>query len=661
MAKAISSPNIAVTVSTGDVKPKVDGVNKALAELSGKPVAELAKHVNADLTAVNKDIRSTIENLYKLRAELAKGGDTSKLTQQLKNQLGKIDKGTAGKGKGTASKDDGKAIEAVGQTANELLGGKFDLGKAAKFGIAGIVGSIVSDLGAAVTDGLVKAKDAGGGFGDYTKALGESLPIIGGMVKTVENIDELWTGNRKAAEDYTKQIALADEATKTYRDTLKDVAAQRDAFNVTMGNERRSYHAGQRGGVEGRVERAKADYDDTAATLAADARKQKQAIDEQLKAQIAAQEKGVKDAGPSRRSNDAAAQARKSADQNIKLLKDAAKQRTDEIDTEVTVKLKFEAQKRDDTIAQAQGMSPQLAAAEDAIESLKKQTDSLDGDPFAAMRKSFESLKPGETLLAEFDRGLAQYKDRLEEVADEAKKFNATKAATDLVKDAPDADKLIGLNAVDRQVQQLRNDGVTDEELLRKVKVTLDTTEAKQRAEDLKQTIEGLNTNIKLSLADNLKERIAVEVDAESERRKKATGQGYTEEEKKQLRKAKEDDAYASRAAQTKEAVKYPSEKLGDSINDLKEQFARGYINEAQLNKGVGQSLQGYADSMRTNRPDLIEADSAAAQQLAAVGSGAAIDASRPELVIAREQKDLLGEIRDAIKEQRPVKVSIGS
>lgn len=636
MAKSISTPNIAVTVNASDVKPKISNVNKALAELSGKPIVDLKNTIDTSFTEINKDIKSTVENLYKLRAELAKGGDPSKLTKQLQGQLDRINTKSGGKSRGLDLKDAAGDID-------DIFGGKFKLNKGAKFGIAGIVASLASDMLAGVTDGLVKAKDAGGSFGDYTKEIGNSLPIIGGIVKTVENIHELWTGVRAEAAQYNSILELQNKASENHnkslertkqlaKDTARAIAQQVEAFGASL-----------RGGVGGEVLRINADAAGQTRDLAGrrdDAVTKIEANrDELLKANSAALAKAKT---PDQRAK---------LEANAKVINSDAEREIAAQNTAYAQQLSVIEAIRSKRSLIAQGLTEDTKAVEDQLDSLAKQTRTMSGDPLEAMRKSFLELKPSAENLGEFNKQLARYKERVKEVEAEQRKISATKNAEEIVRRGS---ALAGLDDKDRQLQELIEAGVTDQALLAKVKVVLDDIEAKNAAKALKETLLGIGASVSASLARTLRERVDAEV-AETARKMK-----LNEEQTAQLRDARLNEEYAKAAAQTREAAKSPTDRLNESIDSLKEQFERGFINEAEMANAVGNSVRGFSDSQRTNRPDLIEAGSAAAQQALAIGSGQVIDASRPELTIAKEQKALLSEIRDAIKEQRPVTVSIG-
>lgn len=643
MAAKITTPIIEVKANAGNVKPTLTAVQKALAALSGKPLQELEQQGEKSFGDLNDQIKKTVANLYKLKSELGKGADPSKLASQISKQVAELKKASGGKGMGLPS------VKDLGGVLDDTLGGKFSLNKGAKFGIAGLIGSLISDTLAGVTDGLVKAKNEGGGFGAYTKAVGDSLPIIGGIVKTVENLDELWSGVRQQAAEYNSLLEQQNKATEYANQSLEKRNKILSDSARLITNQIQAFEASNRGGVVGQVMGIRADRDTQARSLGAQRDDAVAGIekerDERLKANRDAMAK-ITDPDQRRKYEGNEKVINQAAEKEIAAQNKAYKDQVYVLDQIASHKALV-----------AQGFREDTKAVEDQMASLEKQTRTMSGDPFEGMIKSFKELKPSAENLAKFTQQVEFYREKLEQVEKEQRKVEAAKTAKKIIETGA---SLVGLNNVDRQLQELINAGITDKALIARVKVQLETNEAKQIAADLQKRLAGINDSIRLSLAKNIRERIDAEIDAEDRRLREQGGVGMTSTQKDALRKSRLDEEYAKEAAQTRDNAKTPQERLNESIDSLKEQFRRGFLSESQLRSGVGSSLSGYADSIRTNRPELLEAKSAATQQMLAIGTGKVIDASKPELTVARESKQVLTEIRDAIRTNRPVVVSIG-
>lgn len=652
MAKIASSPTIDVAVDIGQVKPKMDEVNKALNTVSATPIEKLRDKSAAAMDSLNAKIAATVANLEKLKTGVANtGGVDTRLLKKTEAEFERlkrlgVDKATTGKisstldqirtaGGVSSTKGGGGAggVKEIGNNLDDIIGGKFSLQKGAKFGIAGLVGSFLADTAAGASKSLVGSLNEGdqaglsdreqvGGIRAGINAIGKDLPIVSGLLATCDNIHEAWTGIRAETERTNAVIALQDQASKRHLETLRD---QQHAIRDLRDSEQDrndKFDASVRGGTAGRV-----------LTVDANARVEQRALekkrDDEIEARNLKLAEDLKPLEAQRKSEEGqlnnprlaeGARSRLAAiNGSEKLLKsdaaagnDLTRQRFDQDSSGLQRQAAHDRGVADGSIFDQKGF-------EDSVDSLQKRTRTLDGSPVEALRKQFK----------EFGDATPQ----------------ALKAAEDAIKDFGNAqvDALVdqkseaGLSEIEKTLQRFTKQGADGEHLI-KLKIDLEEKAAQEATVRLKEEIEGIDRHIAVSLAPNEPARIRQQAIGENDARKE--GKLGPADLEKEIGK-RLDDYFATKAAEIREATKDPADRLKERVAELDELRKRTdpktgdpLITDAQYKKARGQASQDFADATRTSRPDLMEAGSAATDQFLTLLGGQVIDAAHPELAM---------------------------
>jgi hypothetical protein len=593
-----------------------------------------------------------------------------------------FERGGSDGGKTTAGGGGGGGLQSFAGALDDLTGGrKFDLKKGAKFGIAGLIGGFVADTLAQATAAAVEQKRLGdqGGLSDasffgggatgevlgITNAVGRSLPIFRGVIESFENIHELATGVRQEAEEFNKTLELQNRASEYANTILKERKRlqKENARQLALDYERENRSV--RGGREGRVQAVNirqveetsnlgARRDETIRLATEEAKK---LIDEN-KARINALRNQK---GRDGKTSAAALSQITGLETSNKLIGDARDGQIADANKLYEERLRLLTQISERNRNIALGAAEDTRAVDDQIDSLKRARETMAGDPLVQARNEFLELKPTIDNLRLFDEQAERYVKRLEEVRRERQKFDATEGAKSFLS----GPGFIGGNAIEQEIGRLRANNV-DESIIASVKVRLETDEAKRQAEEFKRTLQEIGGGIRITLARTSLERIREEVEAENRKRIADTGVGYTRQQLDKEIKARQIAGDASAAAQTRENAKTAEQRRDEALESLKRQGqlvdANGnrILTDQELRFGVNKTLQDYAASIATSRPQLITSDDkAAADEFAATRSGKVIDAENPILNLQREATGYLKTIADRITRDGDVPVDI--
>lgn len=270
------------------------------------------------------------------------------------------------------------------------------------------------------------------------------------------------------------------------------------------------------------------------------------------------------------------------------------------------------------------------AGVMDAMKSIEQATRTLSADPLGALRKNFEELKPSAENLAAFlgklgDNAVAQVKLEGE---------------------------MIGLNARDQRIKALVDAVGAGSPAVVKLKAELDANDAKRQLAEMAKSAIEVKATIRVADARTARERIAAQVEAESDQDKANGGNGFDKERKQKRFDELNGVRISDEARETREAAKTPQMRRDEGVERLREQFGAGKLDVRELQAGLGATMKDFADAVRAPRPEMLTRGSAQADQFLAVGSGAVIDASNPELATAKESKALLERIVALLSEK---------
>jgi len=590
-----------------------------------------------------------------VREEAARFGESRRLTSRRSGGSG--NGGTGGGPNGASDEQPGNLRDAVGIFDAATGGRKFDVNKGLKFGLAGVVAGFVSDTLAQASEGALEARNQGGNA--LLGGIG-SLPIVSGIANAAANIYEIYTGIGQAtatvSANWDRERKAVESINSLLNQRLKLIA---DSDRLIQ-NQSARFAASQQGGKAGRIAGIEAEFGADSRDISAqrlDRQRQIQAETEAALAPLKQEEIKLKVQRSNAGDPDTRAQINSQILSNQvsqSKIAGTGKERIDESNKALKEQQDLLNNIYNTEIGVAEGRFANQKAIDDGLQGLRDQIDTVSADPIVQLRKEFEKLNPGS--MVEINKTLDEYQKRQRELEKERRAFSATEGARQLL-ETPTS---IGGPTIDQQVNELVNAGVKDQALIAKVRIRLETDEAKRAAEDLKKSLQDIALNIGVTLARGIRDRVRAEVEAEDARRRRETGVGLSPAQRQQLEKARLDESFAADAARTRDAAKTPQEKLGETLDSLTEQFRRGFINDRELRFGVGSGIQDLADASRTERTALITGeDKGAAQQLLALSTGAVVDASKPELVLAKEANSILAEINSAIRENRRVRVAI--
>ncbi len=651
-------------------------VSKAIAAEAAKPtnVAKTLDETKAVLDAaarqsaggrgsamrtLTKDLEDAYAALKKLRADADKGIDVKVKADDLRKKITDSAK-AAGKG--------GGGVAAVGGTLDDLLGGKLSLQKGAKFGLAGLAASFAADALGNISEGLVKARDAGGGFEAYTRAVAGAVPIVGGLLRTQDSISELITGDKARLEDNNRVLALQNAASDRFNASLKERNQLSIETARAFEQQRKAIDAMFTGGTQGQVfgieAAAAAQRNAIQSQLERDLQKiestRKDAVkgdQEEIKRILARRGRGGELTADDR-SNLQRIQGSDGKGGTLGLAGTTAKADADFARQKATQGLANVNQIERDQIAIATGASADYKAISDRLENIAKTTRTLDADPIAKMRREFEELGATGPRLAEVNKVLADYKTRSDEIEKQQRRIGSEKGIAALLAST----STVGLNPIDAALTKARDD-LAKQPLVADLKVRLESDALAGIRAKIDDEIAAINAKTAARAARTDRGRIEAQVAAEAAANERATGKATSPEDQKRLVDARLGDSATDRAAARRESLKSPADKLREEMDRLAEEAKTGLLTADELKRANAGIFKNYADAVTTSRPEAIVAGSTQDQISDIVRQGGVADASNPELEESAKQSKFLERLVKLAEDSRssertPVRLS---
>lgn len=129
----------------------------------------------------------------------------------------------------SSAKSFSESIRDIGKTASLLRGGAIFAGITAFSNFLARTSEEVAELSNKYRDGEVS-------LGGLVKGVAESIPILGGLIKTFDNISEAVTGAKAAVEKLNKEIEESEALAKLLEGPRQKQASEASGFQNILGN-----------------------------------------------------------------------------------------------------------------------------------------------------------------------------------------------------------------------------------------------------------------------------------------------------------------------------------------------------------------------------------------------------------------------------------------
>ena len=711
MGKQVSQINIGVTANNNPARKSLKEVS-ADAQKTGKDLEKIDTGVGTgkaikDFDQLDKKINDSIRSLYKLRAEAAKGGDTSAIAKSLQAQQDAIQSrlgGGASKSAGVSPADLAKRqknttdvlkkIGGVDLAPEGLMNNPLARGAVAAFAVV----SLASAVGQGIKSQYEQTRDTGVsmGVGGTLAAMAEGLPVIGGFVSSVKESAMYLTGfaqsldmAERAAEAQKMLIAAYQESTRRIKDIRLDSAVSSLLNSLAL-------RAMTAGGVAGRGRTIDDEFSGSVATEQAAMQKELQALKQQrdkLNADFREKTKPLQNTAVNGTNwfgmdyrgeassqlgvlGAAQAAANKRLDDEEKALRDRFSQRVGD----ARQKRDLASGLNDKTIVDMKGiqdLDEQIATtirtgAVDDIDALKKKFTELGGmkldseaiDRFNQsldhLRRSQKKLE-GQKALKAITEDLKDFGLTADEVlkkklmlggasGNEADNLLWQKRSSDVMvstKQTLSDGRFAYLTDAQRKLQEYAESAGFTQQGYLTLKLALDTQDAAAKWKAFRNEVQTLDVQIAAERAGtDARARKFAEIDNAVDENGRPK---YTKAQADELKK-KYEELILRQGANALNDKGDPKGQLEYQIGQLQDQYRAGFLDDKGLRQGIKDARAAYTSQMLpTSNPELTNWGDAAMQRALLVGTGAASDASNPELAEARKTNEILQDIKNGL------------